>query len=142
VEEVMKHETISTGTLLKTWQPFREALGLSAVRTKKDHARALAVIDHLVDEVGENEKHPLADVLDYLSNQVMAYEAAHVKIPDARPRDVLRFLMEQHGLSQSDLANCAPQSRISEILSGKREISKEIAKAFARRFNVPMSVFV
>ena len=92
--------------------------------------------------MGENENHPLADVLDHLSNQVTAYETEHVEIPDAPPRDVLRFLMEQHNLSQTDLADCAPQSRISEILNGRREISKELAKALARRFGVGVEMFV
>ncbi len=138
----MKHEVISTGDLLKTWKPFRDVLGFSAIRTKKDYTRAAAVMNQLLDDVGENENHPLADVLDYLSNQVSAYEADHFEIPDAPPRDVLRFLMEQHNLSQTDLVDCAPQSRISEILNGRREISKALAKALAKRFSVGLEVFV
>jgi transcriptional regulator with XRE-family HTH domain len=62
--------------------------------------------------------------------------AKHVLIPKAEPREVLRFLMEQHGLKQEDLKHCAPQSRLSDILTGKRSISKELAKNFARRFHV------
>jgi HTH-type transcriptional regulator / antitoxin HigA len=142
MEDVMKHETISTGTLLKTWKPFRDSLGFSSIRTAKDYKRATAVMNQLLDEVGEDEKHPLADVLDYLGNQVAMYEAEHVRIPDAPPGDVLRFLMEQHGLSQSDLGDCAPQSRISEILNGRREISKGLAKTLAKRFKVNVGVFV
>jgi HTH-type transcriptional regulator / antitoxin HigA len=142
VEEAMKHEVISMGNLLKTWKPFRDVLGFSAIRTAKDYKRASAVMDQMLDEVGEDENHPLGDVLDYLSNQVEAYEAEHVNIPDAPPRDVLRFLMEQQGLSQSDLSDCAPQSRISEILNGRREISKELAKALAVKFEVRVGVFI
>jgi HTH-type transcriptional regulator / antitoxin HigA len=142
MEEIMKHEIISTGKLLKTWKPFRDALGFSAIRTARDYKRAGAVMDQLLDEIGEDENHPLADVLDYLANQVEAYEAEHVNIPDARPREVLRFLMEQQGLSQSDLRDCAPQSRISEILNGRREISKELAKALAVKFEVSVGVFM
>ena len=138
----MKHEVISTGTLLKTWKPFRDALGFSSIRTAKDHKRATAVMEQLLDEVGEDEKHPLAEVMDYLANQIAVYEEENIRIPDAPPREVLRFLMEQHGLSQSDLTDCAPQSRISEILRGRREISKDLAKAFAKRFSVGVGVFV
>jgi hypothetical protein len=54
----------------------------------------------------------------------MPYEDRHVRIPDAEPGEVLRFLMEQHGLKQGDLDDCAPQSRICDFLNGKREISK------------------
>lgn len=138
----MKHEIISTGTLLAAWTPFRDALGFSAINTAKDYKRATAVIQQLLDEVGENEKHPLAEVLDYLANQVAVYEAEHVSIPDASPREVLHFLMEQHSLTQTDLADCAPQSRISEILNGRREISKELARVLAKRFAVNVGVFV
>jgi HTH-type transcriptional regulator / antitoxin HigA len=60
----MKHEILSTGHLLKRWTSFRDALGFSAIRTAKDYKRANAVMDQLLDEVGENESHPLADVLD------------------------------------------------------------------------------
>jgi HTH-type transcriptional regulator / antitoxin HigA len=142
MEDSMKHETISTGTLLATWKPFRDALGFSAIVTAKDHKRATALMNTLVDEIGEDETHPLADVLDYLGNQIKVYETKHARLPDAAPGEVLRFLMEQHGLSQSDLKDCAPQSRISEILNGRREISKELAKALAKRFKVNVGVFV
>ena len=55
---------------------------------------------------------------------------------------MLRFLMQQHNLKQEDLADCAPQSRISDILSGNRAISKEIAKRLAQRFQVRADVFL
>src|SRR5664280_1255650 len=122
--------------ILQAWMPFKKAIGVTSVHTEEDYARATATIDVLLDEIGDDEDHPLADVLDYLSDQVKAYEDERFSIPKAEPRDVLRFLMEQHGLNQEDLSDCAPQSRISEILAGKREISKENAKRFARRFNV------
>jgi HTH-type transcriptional regulator / antitoxin HigA len=142
MEKAMTHETISTQALLKTWMPFRQVLGFSAVRNRSDYKRASALVDQLVDEVGENENHPLADLLDYLSNLVATYEVEHADIPDAPPGDVLRFLMQQHGLKQSDLADCAPQGRISDILNGRREISKALAKALAERFGVGADVFL
>jgi len=77
-----------------------------------------------------------------IADQVKAYEGERFPIPQAEPPDVLRFLMEQHGLHQEDLSDCAPQSRISEILAGKRSISKETAKRLARRFNVHGDVFL
>jgi HTH-type transcriptional regulator/antitoxin HigA len=99
-------------------------------------------VDILLEEVGDNEDHPLADLLDYLANQIRAYEGEKFEIPEAEPREILRFLMDQHGLRQEDLAGCLPQSRVSEILNGKRSISKQIAKNLARRFNVHADVFL
>jgi HTH-type transcriptional regulator / antitoxin HigA len=117
-------------------------LGSSAIHNSKDYKRASAVMNQLLDEIGEDEHPPLADVLDYLANQIVVYEAEHTNIPDAEPREVLRFLMEQQGSTQSDLADCAPQSRVSEILNGLREISNEIAKALALKFEVNVGLFV
>ncbi len=128
--------------ILRAWIPFKELVGVTSVRTEDDYKQARATIDVLVEEVGDNEDHPLADVLDYLAAQVKAYEDEHFPIPDADPREVLRFLMEQHGLKQEDLADCAPQSRISDILNGRRDISKDIAKKLARRFNVHADLFL
>jgi HTH-type transcriptional regulator / antitoxin HigA len=128
--------------LLEAWKPFRAMIGVTSVRTPADYARASDVMASLLDEVGEDENHPLADLLDYLSEQVLIYEKLHVDIPDARPHEVLRFLMDQHGLKQINLKGDAPQSRISDILSGKRVISKAQAKAFARRFDVSADLFL
>ncbi len=128
--------------ILRAWTSFKQLVGVTSVRTKKDYAQARATIDALLDEVGDNENHPLADVLDYLADQVKAYEDKNFQIPEAEPNEVLRFLMEQHGLKQEDLGDCAPQSRISDILGGKRSISKEIAKRLAHRFHVRADVFL
>ena len=128
--------------ILQAWLPFKQLIGVTSVHTEGDYAQARATIDTLLDEVGDNESHPLADVLDYLSDQVKAYEDENFLIPKAEPREVLRFLMDQHGLNQEDLSDCAPQSRISDILRGKRSISKEIAKRLAQRFHVRADLFL
>jgi len=128
--------------ILQAWTPFKHTIGVTSVHNQEDYAQATATIDVLLDEIGDNDSHPLADVLDYLSDQLKAYEDDHFSIPKAEPHEVLRFLMDQHGLRQEDLGNCAPQSRISEILAGKRAISKEIAKRFARQFNVHADLFL
>lgn len=128
--------------ILKAWIPFKEAIGVTSVHNEMDYARATATIDVLLNAIGDAEEHPLADVLDYLADQVRAYEEEHSAIPAAEPREVLRLLMEQHGLKQEDLGDCAPQGRISEILSGSRGISKEQAKRFAQRFRVHADLFL
>ena len=128
--------------ILKAWKPFKEALGVTSVRTEREYARARAVINALLDAIGDDERHPLAEVLDYLADRIRVYEEEHVRVPDAEPGEVLRFLMDQHGLKQDDLADCAPQSRISDFVNGKRAISKEVAKKFAVRFNVRADLFL
>ncbi len=55
---------------------------------------------------------------------------------------MIRFLMEQHGLTQSDLPEIGTQGVVSEILRGKRELNVRQIKALSGRFNVPSSVFI
>lgn len=128
--------------ILRTWKPFKDAIGVTSVRNERDYTRARATMDALLDVIGDDERHPLAEVLDYLADRIRAYEEKHVRIPDAEPGEVLRFLMEQHGLKQDDLADCAPQSRISDFLNGKRAISKDAAKKLAVRFKVRADLFL
>jgi HTH-type transcriptional regulator/antitoxin HigA len=134
--------TLNPQAILQAWIPFKETIGVTSVHNQTDYARATATIDILLNAIGDDEEHPLANVIDYLAEQVRAYEEEHAAIPTAEPRDVLRLLMEQHGLKQEDLADCAPQGRISEILSGAREISKAQARRFARRFRVHADLFL
>lgn len=105
-------------------------------RRLQDYRRASATIDALVGEIGEDESHPLAELLDLLASQTEAWEAHRLSLPRDEPREVLRRLMQQ-----DDLADCAPLSRISEILNGRRAISKNVAKALPRLFAVPVGVF-
>jgi len=128
--------------ILRTWMPFKETIGVTKVHSEADYEQISATVQALLEEIGDAEAHPLADVLDWLADQMQAYEDENVPIPDAEPREVLRFLMDQHGLKQEDLTDCAPQSRISDILNGRRAVSKEIAKKFARRFNVSADLFL
>ena len=128
--------------ILKAWLPFKAIIGVTSVHSADDYAQARATIDVLLDEIGDDEDHPLAEVLDYLADQVRAYEGEHIAIPEAEPREVLRFLMDQQGLKQDDLGDCAPQGRISDILNGKRGISKELAKKLAQRFKVRADLFL
>jgi HTH-type transcriptional regulator/antitoxin HigA len=97
----------------------------------------------LVDLVGDDEHHELADFLDLVGQLIEDYETEHHPVPEAEPRAVLRFLMERHGLKQTDLsAEIGGQSVVSEILTGKREINARQAKALAARFGVSVAVFI
>jgi HTH-type transcriptional regulator/antitoxin HigA len=128
-------------TMLLDWLNSKESGGITSVCSEEDYASARAIIDLLLDEIGDDEEHPLADALDSLAHVVAAYETKRFPIRDSAAKEVLRFLMEQHGLKQEDLADCVPQGCISDILSGKRSISEEFAKKLAQRFNVSEGLF-
>ena len=70
------------------------------------------------------------------------FESKRYELPRAKPLDVLRFLMEQHGLRQKDLVSeFGTPSIVSEVLKGKRELSKEHIKRLSGRFHVSPELF-
>ena len=136
------HQSPDAQALLAAWTPFKQAMGVTSVSSPEEYERAMPLMDCLLEEVGGDEDHPLAELLDYLANQVLRWEQEHAALPESAPREVLRLLMEQHGLKQEDLGDCAPQGRISDILSGRRAISRQTAKLLARRFKVHADLFL
>lgn len=100
------------------------------------------MFDAILDETGEDEKHPLADLAHAVSVFVERYEAKHVHIPAADPIVVLKHLMQAHGLRQSDLSEIGTQSVVSEVLAGKRELNARQIKQLAKRFGVCLAVFI
>jgi HTH-type transcriptional regulator/antitoxin HigA len=63
-------------------------------------------------------------------------------VPDADPIDVLRFLLDQNGLSQRDIAaELGSESTVSLVLSGKRRLNRDHIARLSRRFHVSPSVF-
>lgn len=125
-----------------TWAAFDDAAHLQPIRNDADYERLVALMDQLVDRVGDDEAHPLAGLLAIVSELVADYDRDHFAIPAGEPRETLRFLMEQHGLRQADLADIIAQPNLSAILNGHRAISRDVAKHLAERFGVSVDVFL
>ena len=115
---------------------------LLTIRNEREYNAAIKRLNELLDEIGTNEKNPLYSFLDTLATLIHAYEEEHYPIPESKGYDVLRFLMEEHGLTQSDLPEVGSQGVVSEILNGKRELNVRQIRALAERFGVSTAVFI
>ena len=115
---------------------------LFRIQNEQDYDRAVERLNSLIDEVGTNERHPLYSLLDTLGTVLHAWEEQHYAMPECGGADVLRFFMEEHSLSQSDLPEVGSQGVLSEILSGKRDLNVRQIRALSKRFEVSPSVFV
>ncbi len=126
------------------WVTLERSVGpLAAIRSKREYGRKRKLMNALLDEIGGDERHPLAGLLDLLGELVAAYEAREAAMPEAPPADVLRLLIEAHGLSQADLAaELGGQPVVSAVLGGKRAINARQAKALGQRFGVSPAVFI
>jgi HTH-type transcriptional regulator/antitoxin HigA len=124
------------------YRRLRRFIPLGVLRSEKEYRKAIAILDEILDEIGEKEAHPLADLAEALGLFIHSYEEVHAKIPEATGLEVLKSLMEEHGLRQSDLPEIGSQGVVSEVLSGTRELNVRQLRRLAKRFGVSPAVFI
>ena len=137
--------TIDAAAIAPAWKAFQTSLPvkIGAITSEREFKRVVKLMNGLLDVVGDDENHELAGLLDVVGQFVGEYETTHHAVPEAAPQEVLRFLMEQHGLKQSDLAfEIGGQSVVSGILNGRRSINARQARALAEKFGVSVAVFL
>ena len=128
--------------IAKRYHALCELVPLKPITTKAGYEAAVGHLNRLLDAGGAGEAHRLAGLVEALGEMIHAYEKRQAPMPEAEPREVLRFLMEGRGLNQSALSDIASQGTISDILAGRRGISKALAKKLAARFQVSGTVFL
>jgi HTH-type transcriptional regulator/antitoxin HigA len=131
--------TILAAELLDHWAAIQPIL---MIGNEDEYDRAVATLNELLDEVGEDETHPLYGLLDTLETVIAAYEVDHLALPEIGGGELLAYLMEEHDLRQSDLPEVGSQGVVSEILGGKRELNVRQIRALAARFGVSPAVFI
>lgn len=113
------------------------------IESEAENERALEIVNRLMSK-GEKKLTPEERwLLRMLVRLIEDFEEKAYPIDEAPPRSVLKTLMEDRGLKQIDLAPLlGGRSRVSDVLAGKREISKAQAKALAEFFKVPADLFI
>jgi HTH-type transcriptional regulator/antitoxin HigA len=115
---------------------------LNAPKTAQEFERLVAALDEVLDAGGADESNELAILAERMGDLVVAYENRHVPELDAADGvDVLRHLMKEHGLRQSDLPEVGSQSLVSQVLNRKRRLNAGQLRRLSRRFRLPMDVF-
>ena len=116
---------------------------LRPIRTKAEYARATGVIDGLAVREERTLSRDERDYLETLALLVEEYESRHrPAATPAEPLDVLRHLMEAHGMNTSDLGRVLGSKGVaSEVLNGKRSLSKAHMAKLAEKFHVDAGVF-
>lgn len=112
------------------------------IESEEELERTEEIISELLRK-GENLSPEEDRLLDLLSDLVERYEDEHYSMPEVSPNEILKFLMEQNDLKQSDLLHIFGSSGIaSEVVNGKRSISKAQAKKLAEHFKVSVELFI
>lgn len=109
---------------------------------EREFSTLVKKLDELIDEVGSNEKHPLASAMETIGVLIEKYEEEHHPMPDVSGAAMIKYLMDEHSMKQSDLSTIGTQGVVSEILSGKRELNVRQIKKLSALFSVSPSVFL
>ena len=137
--------TVSTrfrlrGTGRDAYLKLVTAFPLASIRSDEQLEEAQKVMDRLLARGELNAGEEM--YLEALSDLVAAYEDDHHAIEPASDADMLRHLMEAKGVTQAQLSRDAavPRSTISEVLAGKKPLSRQVIRKFADYFRVDASV--
>ena len=124
----------------KVWPNIQSVF--SVPHNEKDYNNLVNLLDRLIDEVGNNESHPLSSLMETIGSLIEAYESQKYPDIEGDPINALKTLMEEHGLKQSDLPEIGSQGVVSEIISGKRQLNVRQLKLLGARFKISPVVFV
>ena len=91
----------------------------------------------------ENPSRAEAEAIELLTLLVDRYEQSHYSLPKVDAISVLRFLIEQQGLTQRDLIpEFGSESAVSMFLRGQRRLTLEQVRKLSARFKLPTDVFI
>ena len=128
--------------LLPAWETFRSATDIAPIRDEAHYQRMTTMLEALLDETTGDENHPAMGLVDIVGDLIEDFESEHHPLPDVTGVQALKFLIEQHGIKQSDLHEIGSQGVVSEILAGKRELNIRQVRALSERFGVSPATFV
>ncbi|MBL0699501.1 MAG: transcriptional regulator [Desulfosarcina sp.] len=126
--------------IAKVWPNIQPIF--SVPHNKKNYNNLVNLLDNLIDEVGNNENHPLTSLMETIGTLVETYESQYINEIEGTPIDALNALLTEHGLKQSDLPEIGTQGVVSEILSGRRQLNVRQIKILSKRFKVSPAVFI
>lgn len=124
---------IEYGTLLSETKP-------EVIQDENQNRYYIAELEKLTSL--ENVTPAQEKLIHLLTVLIEDFEEKQYPLPDAGPLDIIRHVMEVHRLRQKDLVDVfGTESIVSDVLNGKRELTKEHIRRLSDRFGVSPAVF-
>lgn len=114
----------------------------SVPHTETEYQNLELILDGLIDEIGENESHPLSSLMESIGSLIENYENNNLSAISGTPLEALQYLMKEHNIKQSELPEIGSQGVVSEILKGKRNLNIRQIKDLSTKFNISPLVFI
>ncbi len=129
-------------TALDGYLELVQRFPLRPIRSERELDRATVVINSLLDR--DRLSTAERDYLDVLSDLVERYEDKHHPIDDVSDAGILEHLIEAKGVTQAAVARATgiAESRLSEVLRGKRQLTRAQITKLAAYFHVGAAVFL
>jgi HTH-type transcriptional regulator/antitoxin HigA len=115
---------------------------VSTIRSEKQYNKMVNMLDELIDEVNKKADPVKESLIDTLGTLIKDYEDRNIGEPKGDSIGALKYLLEENGLSQSELPEIGSQGVVSEILKGKRKLNLRQVVALSKKFSVSPSVFI
>jgi HTH-type transcriptional regulator/antitoxin HigA len=110
------------------------------IKTEQDYNTSIFRIEVLW---GAKKDTPQGDELDLLVTLVESYEMKHYPIAPPDPVDAIKFRMEQMNMTKADLVQyIGSQSRVSEILNGRRKLTLGMIKSLYKGLRIPADILL
>lgn len=115
-------------------------MSAKVIRTEAEYEVALARIEALMDAKAGT---PDEEELELLGLLVETYEKEHYPIGSPTPLEAIEFFMDQKGLTNADMVQyLGSPSRVSEILNGKRTLSKAMIRNLVEGLGIPAEILL
>lgn len=114
---------------------------LHTIRNDGEYDQAVDVLNRLLDDGAGDEQHPMAELVTSLGELIAAYDDLHYSAQAVSPSSMLRFLMEQHSLADSQLPEIGSAGIVRGVLNGSVSLTTKQIVALSQRFELSASVF-
>lgn len=125
-----------------TYSNLLAEIAPKAIETEAEYDRLLKEAEKLT--FAKNPTPEQTALYKLLVTLIEVYEAENYAIDKSEPHEILQHIMESKGIRQADLVDIMKSSSgvVSEVVNGKRAISKAQAKALGDYFQVSPSLFI
>ena len=116
---------------------------LKAIETEAEYDRMVAAVGELMEKGEDHLSLEESALLETMAILIQAYDDRHHPLSQVAPNEMLAYMMETGGRTVRDLLPVfGTRGRVSEVLNGKRSISKEQAKKLGALFKVSADLFI
>jgi HTH-type transcriptional regulator/antitoxin HigA len=111
------------------------------IANDEEFDRMVAQLEAL--SIPERELSAEEDALATLLEKLISEYDDKFELPEQPPHEMVKFLMEHRGLKQADLVPVlGSRAQVSDLVNGKRGISKAQVKKLAEYFGVSAELFL